>query len=108
MSAYWVKDEHEGDYQDWLNELMEAAPDHYDGDDSMEHLVVGYIRDLEAVRNSAVTVVERMACNHVFDPECGRCEWMLPFRSAMAQAVGRSEPECGISCGCASGNCALR
>jgi hypothetical protein len=86
VTAYWVKDEHESDYQDWLNELFEAAPDHYDGDDSMESILTRYVRDLEAVRDAAVTVVEHLACNHFFDPDCGRCGWMLPLRCAMAAA----------------------
>lgn len=44
----------------------------------------------EAVANAAANVAERLACNHYFDPECARCEWLRPFREAIS-ALGASE-----------------
>jgi hypothetical protein len=38
----------EGEYQDWLNELMENAGDEFDGDEAMESLAIKYVRALEA------------------------------------------------------------
>lgn len=78
---------------DFHNALLERAPDHYDGDTDQSEIILRYVRDLEAVRDSAVTLTERLACDHVFDSECGRCEWMLPFRCAIAQAMGATDDQ---------------
>lgn len=40
-----------------------------------------------ALIEASKTVVEHLACNHDFDPECGRCAWMTPFRRAFAEAL---------------------
>lgn len=38
---------------------------------------------LLAAVEAAQVVAERLACNHVFDPECARCEWLSPLRRAL-------------------------
>jgi len=47
MSAYWVKDEHADDYDDWINGLLKNAPEWFDGDESAESIVTRYVRWLE-------------------------------------------------------------
>lgn len=34
-------------YQEFVNELLERAPEHYDGDDAAEAIAIRYVRDLE-------------------------------------------------------------
>jgi hypothetical protein len=57
VSAYWVIPEHEADYQDWLNDLMENAPEHFDGDESMEAIATQYVRALERVTKETHRIV---------------------------------------------------
>lgn len=47
----------EDEYTDWLNSLMEHAPEHYDSDEAMEAIVLRYIRDLEALAKQAHRIV---------------------------------------------------
>jgi hypothetical protein len=46
------------DYVDWLNELVENAPSHYDGDEAQEAIVLRYVRDMEAVVAEAKNFIE--------------------------------------------------
>jgi hypothetical protein len=41
------------DDTDLWNEVVEFAPDHFDGDDALEAIVIRYVRALEAVANAA-------------------------------------------------------
>lgn len=52
----WDVDDPE--YVDWLNELVENAPSHYDGDEAQEAIVVRYVRDLEAAAAAAKNFIE--------------------------------------------------
>jgi hypothetical protein len=48
VTAYWTKDDCASEYDSWVNEMLERAPDSYDDDSSAEDIVIRYIRDLEA------------------------------------------------------------
>jgi hypothetical protein len=45
----------------------------------MEHPLGRFAQLLAASKK----VADMLACNHEFDPECARCEWMTPFRKAL-------------------------
>ena len=74
---------HRAMYDGVVNEVLENTPEHYDGDEGGGQIAVRYVRDLERVADLAQTVAKRLACLHDFDPECGRCEWLTPFRGAL-------------------------
>lgn len=91
------------EYQDWLNDLMESAGDHYDGDEAMEAITTRYVRDLEALASEATALMQRMACLHAYDPECARCDTLMGLRRAVYQVEGwdPDEPIPPLDSGCA-------
>lgn len=76
------------EYQDWLNDLLESAGDHYDGDEAMEAIATRYVRDLEALASEARALMQRLACLHAYDPECARCDTLMGLRRAVYQVEG--------------------
>jgi hypothetical protein len=47
--AWWEHPEH----QDFVNELLDRAPESYDGDEAAEAIAIRYVRDLEATARLA-------------------------------------------------------
>ena len=48
MTAYWTQAEHATEYDDWVNGLLENAPESFDDDAAAEEIVTRYVRWLEA------------------------------------------------------------
>lgn len=79
---------------DFVNDLLEQAPEHYDDDMAGEPIALRYLRDLEAVVVALGPVLDLWACDHVprlgvkVDPECARCQTMGSLRGAYANVTG--------------------
>lgn len=61
MSAYWTKDEEAEPYNEWVNGLLENAPENFDDDVAAEEIVTRYVRWLETQRAGIPTQAEVLA-----------------------------------------------
>lgn len=50
----------ESEHTDFVNEILEAAPEAYDGDESAESIALMYVRDLEAFRDEALATLHKL------------------------------------------------
>ena len=70
-----------------IRQRLAAAPRLSDMSDEAFVALMGHaptdLALLLAAVDAAEVVAERLACNHVFDPECARCEWLSPLRRAL-------------------------
>lgn len=79
---------------EFVNDLLEQAPEHYDDDVAAEAIALRYLRDLEAIVTALRPVMALWACDHTprlgvtVDPECARCRSMGPLREALATVSG--------------------
>lgn len=91
-------------YQDWCNSLIENAPEHYDGDDAQEDIIVRYVRDLEDVVKALGLVADAVFDGHLTAetadednaaPYCFECDvpWPCVYYD-LAAALGQvQEPD---------------
>lgn len=84
MSAYWTKDEHAMEYDEWVNELLLNAPESYDDDAAAEEIVVRYVRDLEQALEDTRKVL-MFADGHSYAQTAYRLTWLYASDCEWAQ-----------------------